>query len=94
MALYEARPEGGARGAVVVIQEAIGVTDHIEDVCRRFAVEGYLAVAPHLLHRSGDPVIAYEEMEKVYPHVMALNAEDLTADLDSALGYVAEAGFI
>jgi carboxymethylenebutenolidase len=93
MPLCVARPEGEARGAVLVIQEAFGVTEHIEDVCRRFAAEGYFAVAPHLFHRSGDPVIAYDEMEKVYPYVMALNAEDLAADLDAALGYVAEAGF-
>jgi carboxymethylenebutenolidase len=93
MAVYESRPDGEARGAVLVIQEAFGVTEHIEDVCRRFAAEGYFAVAPHLFHRGGDPVIAYDEMEKVYPYVMALNAEDLAADLDAALGYVAEAGF-
>jgi carboxymethylenebutenolidase len=93
MAVYESRPDGEARGAVLVIQEAFGVTEHIEDVCRRFAAEGYVAVAPHLFHRGGDPVIAYDEMEKVYPYVMALNAEDLAADLDAALGYVAEAGF-
>src|ERR1700722_3130122 len=88
MGLYEKRSQGQARGAVVVIQEAFGVTEHIEDVCRRFADEGYLAVAPHLFHRSGDPIIAYEEMEKVYPHVMALNAEGLAADLDATLGYL------
>ncbi|HXO14244.1 MAG TPA: dienelactone hydrolase family protein [Mycobacterium sp.] len=93
MGLYEAPPQGQAQGAVVVIQEAFGVTEHIEDVCRRFAAEGYLAVAPHLFHRSGDPVIAYEEMEKVYPHVMALNAEGLAADIDAALRYLADAGF-
>ena len=46
MALYEARPGGEARGAVVVIQEAFGVNGHIEDVTRRFAAEGYHAVAP------------------------------------------------
>jgi carboxymethylenebutenolidase len=93
MGLYEAPPQGQAQGAVVVIQEAFGVTEHIEDVCRRFAAEGYLAVAPHLFHRSGDPVIAYEEMEKVYPHVMALDAEGLAADIDAALRYLADAGF-
>jgi carboxymethylenebutenolidase len=93
MGLYEAKPDGEGRGAVVVIQEAFGVTEHIEDVCRRFAAEGYLAVAPHLFHRSGDPTIAYDEMEKVYPHVMALNAEDLAADLDAALAHVEAAGF-
>ena len=40
------RPEGEPRGGIVVIQEAFGVNDHIEDVARRFAAEGWLAVAP------------------------------------------------
>jgi carboxymethylenebutenolidase len=93
MALYEAKPQGVARGGVVVIQEAFGVNQHVEDVCRRFAAQGYVAVAPHLFHRSGDPVIAYEEMEKVYPHVMALTADGLAADLDASLAHLADAGF-
>lgn len=93
MDLYEAKPPGAPRGAVIVVQEAFGVTEHIEDVCRRFAAEGYLAVAPHLFHRSGDPVISYEDMQSVIPHVMALNPEDLTADLDAALKHVQDAGF-
>jgi len=52
MPVYQALPEGTARGAVIVIQEAFGVNDHIEDVTRRFAAAGYHAVAPHLFHRT------------------------------------------
>ena len=37
MALYDAEPDGAPRGAVIVLQEAFGVNDHIEDVTRRFA---------------------------------------------------------
>ena len=37
MGLYEAEPEGEARAAVIVAQEAFGVNPHIEDVTRRFA---------------------------------------------------------
>ena len=37
MRTYEALPGGEPRGAVVVIQEAFGVNEHIEDVTRRFA---------------------------------------------------------
>src|ERR1019366_8504534 len=55
MAIYDAEPEGPARAAVVVIQEAFGVNEHIEDVTRRFAAAGYRAVAPHLFHRTGEP---------------------------------------
>ena len=93
MGLYEAKPQGAAKGAVIVIQEAFGITGHIEDVCRRFSAEGYVAVAPHIFHRSGDPVIAYDDMQSVIPHVMALNPEDLTADLDAAMKHIEGAGF-
>jgi carboxymethylenebutenolidase len=93
MEICEVEPEGSARGAVIVIQEAFGITDHIKDVCKRFAGEGYRAVAPHLFHRSGDPVIGYDEMDKVVPHIMELNADNLLSDLDATLSYLADAGF-
>jgi carboxymethylenebutenolidase len=93
MGLYEAEPDGATRGAIVVLQEAFGVNDHIEDVCRRFAAEGYRAVAPHLFHRSGDAVIDYEDMQSVVPHIMELSADGLVADLDATLGHLAAAGF-
>jgi carboxymethylenebutenolidase len=93
MGLYEAEPDGTARGAIVVLQEAFGVNDHIQDVCRRFAAEGYRAVAPHLFHRTGDPVIDYEDMQTVVEHIMQLSPDGLEADLDAALGHLADAGF-
>jgi carboxymethylenebutenolidase len=93
MDLYEVEPEGDAKGAVIVVQEAFGVTDHIKDVTQRFASAGYRAVAPHVFHRSGDPVIGYDEMEKVVPHIMELKADDLLADLDATIAYLGQAGF-
>lgn len=48
---YRADPEGGARGAVVVIQEIFGVNHHIRAVCDRFAAEGYIAIAPSIFDR-------------------------------------------
>ncbi len=93
MGLYDVEPEGAASGAVIVVQEAFGVTDHIEDVCQRFARAGYRAVAPHVFHRTGDPVIGYDEMEKVMPHIMELKADDLSADIDATIAYLGQAGF-
>ena|SRR5579875_765387 len=93
MGLYEAQPQGAARNAVIVIQEAFGVTGYIQDVCRRFAAAGYCAVAPHLFHRSGDPTIAYDQMQQVLPHVMRLDAEGLEADLDATLRHLTDTGF-
>jgi carboxymethylenebutenolidase len=78
---------------VLVLQEAFGVNDHIEDVTRRFAKAGYRAVAPHLFHRSGDPVLDYGNFEKIMPHMQALSEAGLLADLDASLAYLSHAGF-
>jgi carboxymethylenebutenolidase len=43
----------GKRPAVIVIEENRGLNPHIEDIARRLAVEGYLALAPDLLSVSG-----------------------------------------
>ncbi len=93
MDLYEVEPERTSRGAVIVVQEAFGITDHIKDVCQRFAGAGYRAVAPHVFHRSGDPVLGYDEMDKVIPHIMELKADDLLADLDATIAHLGKAGF-
>ena len=52
---YFARPAHAGRPVpgVLVIQEAWGVDDHIEDVARRTAVEGFLALAPDGLFPAG-----------------------------------------
>jgi carboxymethylenebutenolidase len=92
MLIYRADPEGQPKGAVIVIQEAFGVNDHIEDVARRFADAGYLAVAPHVFHRSGDPVLGYDEISKVMPHMQAVTQTGLQADIEATLDYVAAAG--
>lgn len=93
MKLYDVEPEGPTRGAMVVLQEAFGVNDHIQDICRRFAAEGYRTVAPHLFHRTGDPVLDYEDMQSVVGQIMKLRAVDISADVDATLDYLAAAGF-
>lgn len=51
---YLAKPRGtGRRRAVLVIHENRGLNEHIRDVARRFASEGFLALAPDLLSRAG-----------------------------------------
>jgi carboxymethylenebutenolidase len=51
---YLARPKDKAkRPAVLVIHENRGLNPHIEDVARRLAAEGFLALAPDLLSVNG-----------------------------------------
>ncbi|MGH9016482.1 MAG: dienelactone hydrolase family protein [Acidimicrobiales bacterium] len=92
MAVYEAEPDGEVRGGVLVLQEAFGVNDHIEDVTRRFARAGYRAVAPHLFHRSGDEHLDYGNFEKIMPHMQALSEKGLLEDVDACLAHLAAAG--
>jgi carboxymethylenebutenolidase len=51
---YLARPEAdGKYGSVVVVHENRGLNPHIEDVTRRVALAGYLALAPDALSPQG-----------------------------------------
>ncbi|WP_175626942.1 MULTISPECIES: dienelactone hydrolase family protein [Oxalobacteraceae] len=54
--VYRAQPAGKTNLPVVlVISEIFGVHEYIADVARRFAKLGYLALAPELFVRQGDP---------------------------------------
>jgi carboxymethylenebutenolidase len=51
---YLARPaEEGSYPAVLICHENRGITPHIQDVARRYAKEGYVALAIDLLSREG-----------------------------------------
>jgi carboxymethylenebutenolidase len=45
---YVARPQTEIDAAVILIQEWWGINDHIRDLAGRYAIEGYLCVAPDL----------------------------------------------
>ncbi len=48
---YVAKPEGTAKGGVVVVQEIFGVNASIRQVCDDLAAAGYVAIAPALFDR-------------------------------------------
>jgi carboxymethylenebutenolidase len=93
MRVYEARPDGDAKRAVIVIQEAFGVNDHIEDLTRRFAAIGYHAVAPALFHRAGGGTAPYDDFSKVLPFFEGLDDDAILADVDATIEHLHEAGF-
>jgi len=88
MPVYVAHPDEQPSRAVIVIQEAFGVNDHIQDVTRRAAAAGYLGVAPHVFHRSGGGVVNYGDMEGVMKHFQALSDKGLLDDIDATLGLI------
>jgi carboxymethylenebutenolidase len=93
MRLYSCVPEDGAARAVIVIQEAGGVTDYIEDVTRRFADAGYHAVAPALFHRAGGGTAAYGDFEKVAQLFEGLTDPGIVMDVGAAVAHLHEQGF-
>jgi carboxymethylenebutenolidase len=92
MPAFEAVPDGAARGGVLVIQEAFGVTTHIEGIATRLAAEGWRAVAPALFHRQGSPVLDYGDMAAVMPVMLALTAEGLDQDISATLEHLEGTG--
>ena len=93
MRLYVARPDGEPQAAVIVIMEAFGVNGHIEDVTRRVAAEGYLAVSPDLYHRYDNNVAGYDQMAEIMEMMGNLLDDHSLMDVDAALEWLAGQGF-
>jgi carboxymethylenebutenolidase len=84
---YRAMPASGTSFPVIlVIQEIFGVHAHIQDICRRLAKLGYLAIAPEMFARQGDvskitdiQEIRSKVVSKV-PDAQAMSDLDATVD--------------
>jgi carboxymethylenebutenolidase len=94
---YLARPEGLARGGIIVVQEIFGVTGHIERVAEQFAAEGYLAIAPALFDRQERGVnLAYDEagIARGVGYMQRADFGQVMTDLQAAIDAVAHAGAV
>jgi carboxymethylenebutenolidase len=90
---YRAAPEGKTSVPVIlVVQEIFGVHEYIKDVCRRLAKHGYMAIAPELYSRQGDPA-RYTEVSRLISEVVnKVPDEQVMSDLDAALAWAAKNG--
>ncbi|NMM13297.1 MAG: dienelactone hydrolase family protein [Rhodoferax sp.] len=90
---YFAAPAGMTNLPVVlVVHEIFGVHEYIADTCRRFAQAGYLAIAPELYARQGDPS-QYAEMAKLMADVVSKVPDaQVMADLDGAVQWAGANG--
>jgi carboxymethylenebutenolidase len=88
MPAYRAMPAGKSNLPVVlVVSEIFGVHEHIADVCRRFAKQGYLAIAPELFVRQGDAG-SYGEIAKLMTEVVSKASDkQVLGDLDAAVAW-------
>lgn len=93
MPAYRAAPQGKTHLAtVLVVSEIFGVHEYIQDVCRRLAHLGYLAIAPELFARQGDPS-KYTDSGKLMTEVVAKVPDaQVMGDLDAAAKWAAANG--
>jgi carboxymethylenebutenolidase len=75
----------GKRPVVLVIHENRGLNPHLEDVARRFAVEGYLAYAVDLLSLVGGTPASEDAARDLHPK---MNQDDAVAALVSAVTFL------
>lgn len=89
MRLYTARPVATKAPAVIVIQEAFGVNQHIRSVCDRIADLGYVVVSPEMFHRTAPGFDgSYDDIEKVRPQMAAMTDDGQTADLQAVYKFL------
>jgi carboxymethylenebutenolidase len=77
---------------VLVVHEIFGVHEHIRDVCRRLAKQGYFAVAPELFFRQGD-VSKLTDFKEIRSKVVSKVPDaQVMGDLDATLAFAKASG--
>lgn len=90
---YRAMPAKGKNFPVVlVVQEIFGLHEHIKDVCRRFAKQGYFAIAPELYVRQGDPTKETDFRKIIGEIVSKVPDAQVMSDLDAAVAFAKASG--
>jgi carboxymethylenebutenolidase len=89
---YLAMPqEQGTFPGVVVIQEIFGVNDHIRDVTRRLAQEGYIAIAPAIYQRQApgfETGYTAEDIKIGKQYKEQTKASELLSDIQATINYL------
>ena len=89
---YRAMPAATGKEfpCVLVVQEVFGVHEHIRDICRRLAKAGYLAVAPALYAREGDPAQITDIQKLMSDIVSKVPDAQVMSDLDATVNWMAK----
>lgn len=80
----------GKATVVVLIHEIMGLTDWVQSVADQLAEHGYIAIAPDFLSGmapNGGRTTDFEDVGKAREAISGLDPNQVTADLDSAVGY-------
>jgi carboxymethylenebutenolidase len=91
---YQVQPSGeGPFAAILLIHENRGLTDHIRDVTRRFAKEGYTGLAVDLLSRVGGTG-QFASQADTTAAISSLDQEGVISDLRSGVTWLENQSYI
>ena len=91
--VYRAAPEGkSGLPVVLVVSEIFGVHAHIADVARRFAKQGYMALAPDLFVRHGDAGTPASVADLIRDIISKTPDAEVMADLDVCVAWAGDNG--
>ena len=92
MKAYRAQPSGaGPFPTILVVQEIFGVHEYIKDTCRRFAKQGFQAIAGDLYARQGD-MSKVTDMQGAVAVSQKVPDKQVMADLDATAAWAARNG--
>lgn len=89
---YLATPRGeGPFPGIIVIQEIFGVNEHIRDITRRLAQEGYVAIAPAIYQRQVpgfEAGYSEEDIKIGRAYKEKTKASELLSDIEATIDYL------
>jgi len=91
---YYAKPKdaSGPLPTAIVCSEIFGVHEHIADIVRRFAKQGYLAIAPEFFTRAGDPMMLGTVAEVLKEIIAKTPDAQVMDDIRACLAWAAKNG--
>jgi len=91
---YYAKPKNatGPLPTVIVCSEIFGVHEHIADIVRRFAKQGYLAIAPEFFTRTGDPMMLGTVAEVLKEIIAKTPDSQVMDDIRACLAWASKNG--
>lgn len=90
---YVARPDKpGRHPTIIVVNEIFGIHAWIKDVCKRWAHEGYVAIAPAFFHRAGDPS-QLTDYAQIRPIVAKATHAQVMGDVDTTVAWLKKQAF-
>ena len=89
---FVVRPDGDSQKAVIVIQEYWGLNDHVKEIARRYAGEGFVAITPDLYR--GKVAANSDEAGKLMKGLAVEDGLDIIKNaMDAATGSVGVSHF-